>query len=162
MVRREGIMFQQQLDIIQFEEKKERLLLEHIFAAMFWHNEDAFCMRWVWHPLKKQPSGERNANDNRCDLSVPRPLASRGGNPRSPIFPSECSWDWRGRCPAPSNWFMICFRSLSYSPLPKWAWELSPFHYLCGEPRSEGLMDDLLLVRLLLNQCKDWRWRDAP
>lgn len=94
---------------------------------MFWHDEHTFCMRGVWHTLKKQPREERNANDNRCDLSVPWPLALREGNPRSPIFPFGCSRDWQGRCPAQGNWCMICFQSPSYWLLPKWAWKSSPF-----------------------------------
>ena len=82
------------------EEKIGCLLLDQILAAAFWHGEHAFCMRWVWRPLRKQLGGERNANRYRRDLSVRWRSAFREGNPRSPMFPFGWSKDWQGRCPA--------------------------------------------------------------
>ena len=123
---------------MKLEEKIGCLLLDQILAAAFWHGEHAFCMRWVWRPLRKQLGGERNANHYRRDLSVRWPLALREGNPRSPMFPFGWSKDWQGRCPASANRFMVCSRSPSRLPLSKWTWGSSSFHSLCREPRGEG------------------------
>lgn len=123
---------------MKLEEKIGCLLLDQILAAVFWHDEHAFCMRWVWHPLRKQLRGERSANHNRCDLSEPWPLALWKGNPRSPIFPFRCSKDWQGSCPASTNRFMVCSRSPSRLPLSKWTWKSSTFHSLCREPGGEA------------------------
>lgn len=125
---------------MKLEEKIRCLLLDQILAAAFWHGEHAFCMRWVWRPLRKQLSRESNANRNRRDLSVRWPLALREGNPRSPMFPFGWSKDWQGRCPASSNRFMVCSRSPSHLPLSKWAGKSSSFHSLCREPRGEAAL----------------------
>ena len=101
---------------MKLEEKIGCLLLDQILAAAFWHGEHAFCMRWVWRPLRKQLGGERNANHYRRDLSVRWPLALREGNPRSPMFPFGWSKDWQGRCPASAKRFMVCSRSPSRLP----------------------------------------------
>lgn len=125
---------------MKLEEKIGCLLLDQILAAAFWHGEHAFCMRWVWRPLRKQLSRESNANRNRRDLSVRWLLALWEGNPRSPMFPFGWSKDWQGRCPASSNRFMVCSRSPSHLPLSKWAGKSSSFHSLCREPRGEAAL----------------------
>ena len=127
---------------MKLEEKIGCLLLDQILAAAFWHGEHAFWVRCVWRPLRKQLSGESNANRNRRDLSVRWPSASREGNPRSPMFPFGWSKDWQGRCPASSNRFMACSRSPSRLPLSKWAGKSSSFHSLCREPRGEAALYD--------------------
>ena len=125
---------------MKLEEKIGCLLLDQILAAAFWHGQHAFCMRWVWRPLRKQLSGESNANRNRRDLSVRWPSALQEGNPRSPMFSFGWSKDWQDRCPASSNRFMVCSRSPSHLPLSKWAGKSSSFHSLCREPRGEAAL----------------------